>query len=117
MANATAANSLTFRVECKGETAMVHCRGHLVAGVCGGFYEKIQPLAAKHKRIVLELTELVRVDSMGLGTLVRLYVSAKSAGSKVELINLGKQVRELLGMTHLLSLFGAMGEQGISIGF
>jgi anti-sigma B factor antagonist len=117
MANAPAANSLTFRIERKGESALVHCRGHLVAGVCGGFYDKIRALIPEHKRIVLELTELVRVDSMGLGTLVRLYVSAKSAGSRIELINLGKQVRELLGLTNLLSLFGTMGEQGISIGF
>ncbi|MGO8759811.1 MAG: STAS domain-containing protein [Terracidiphilus sp.] len=115
MPNTTAANSLTFRVERKGDTAYVHCRGHLVAGVCGGFYEKICPLASDHKRIVLDLTELVRVDSMGMGALVRLYVSAKSAGSRIELINLGKQVRELLGLTNLLSLFGAMGEQGISL--
>ncbi|MGA2570249.1 MAG: STAS domain-containing protein [Terracidiphilus sp.] len=115
MPNAPATNSLTFRVERKGETALVHCRGRLVAGVCGEFYAKIQPLAAEHKQIVLDLTELTLVDSMGMGTLVRLYVSAKSAGSRIELINLGKQVRELLGLTNLLSLFGAMGEQGITL--
>jgi len=54
---------------------------------------------------------------MGLGTLVRLYVSAKSAGSCIELINLGKQVRELLGITNLLSLFGDMCEKGVAIKF
>jgi anti-sigma B factor antagonist len=54
---------------------------------------------------------------MGLGTLVRLYVSAKSGGSCLELINLGKQVRELLGITNLLSLFGDMCEKGVAIKF
>jgi anti-sigma B factor antagonist len=115
MPNAPVKNSLTFNVERKGNTALVHCHGRLVAGVCNAFYAKLHPLIAEHKRIVLDLTELALVDSMGMGTLVRLYVSAKSAGSRIELINLGKQVRELLGITNLLSLFGEMCEQGISM--
>jgi anti-anti-sigma regulatory factor len=47
--------------------------------------------------------------------LVRLYVSAKSAGCELELINLGKRIRELLGVTHLLSVFAICGEQGIKM--
>jgi anti-sigma B factor antagonist len=113
MPNASAANSLTFIVERKGAKAIVHCRGRLVAGVCGKLYDKVHPLLAEHKRVVLDLTELASVDSLGLAALVRLHVSAKSAGSCLELINLGKQVRELLGITNLLSLFEQMCESGI----
>ena len=65
------------------------------------------------KCITLDLTDLAYVDSMGLGTLVRLHVAAKGAGSSLELINLGKQIREPLGITNLLSLFGNMCEQGV----
>jgi anti-sigma B factor antagonist len=115
MPNSSAVNSLIFRVERKGDRAIVHCRGRLVAGVCGEFHAKIHPLLREHKRVVLDLTELESVDSLGLGTLVRLHVSAKSAGSCVELINLGKQVRELLGITNLLKLFAGMCESGISM--
>ncbi len=112
-----ATKTLSFEVERKGSMALVHCRGNLVAGVCNAFYAKIQPLFAEHKRVVLDLTELAFVDSMGMGTLVRLYVSAKSAGSCVELVNLGKKVRELLGITNLLSLFGEMCEKGVAMKF
>jgi len=117
MPNAPTATSLIFNVERKGEAAIVRCRGRLVAGVCGGFYEKIHPLLREHKRVVLDLTELASVDSLGLGTLVRLYVSAKSAGSCLELVNLNKKVRDLLGLTNLLSLFGDMCEKGVSMKF
>ena len=117
MPSAPAVNTLTLKVERKGDVALVHCRGRLVAGVGSKFYAEIHPLIPQCKRIVLDLTELTRVDSMGLGTLVRLYVSAKSAGSCIELINLGKQVRELLGITHLLSLFGDMCEKGVAVKF
>jgi anti-anti-sigma regulatory factor len=56
------------------------------------------------------------MDSMGLGTLVRLYVSAKSAGCVLELINVGTSVRQLLGISHLLSVFQTIGENNIRMG-
>lgn len=117
MPNAPAKKSLAFTVERKGDAALVHCRGRLVAGLCGEFYDKMRALIPDNKRIVLDLTDLAFVDSMGLGTLVRLHVSAKSGGSCIELIHLGKQVRELLGITHLLSLFGDMCEKGVNVNF
>jgi anti-sigma B factor antagonist len=52
---------------------------------------------------------------MGLGTLVRLYVSARSAGCSLELINLGKQVRQLFGTTGLMKVFADIGEGGIKM--
>jgi anti-sigma B factor antagonist len=53
------------------------------------------------------------MDSTGLGTVVRLYVSAKSAGYSLELINLGKRIRQLLGVTNLFSVFTVIGEHNI----
>jgi anti-sigma B factor antagonist len=117
MPNAPVMNSLAFNVERKDNAALVHCRGRLVSGLCGEFYDKIHALIPDNKRIVLDLTDLAFIDSMGLGTLVRLYVSAKSGGSCLELINLGKQIREILGLTNLLSLFGDMCEKGVTMKF
>ena len=74
---------------------------------------RIRELIPDNKRIVLDLTELTMMDSNGLGTLVRLYVTARSAGCNLELINLGPHVRELLGMTNLLSVFTMIGENDI----
>jgi len=88
----------------------------LVAGVDDVLYLKVRQLIPDSKRIVLDLTDLTHVDSMGLGALVRLYVSARSAGCDLELINLGKQVRQLLGTTNLLSVFTVIGEHGIRMG-
>jgi anti-sigma B factor antagonist len=115
--SAQTTKSLTFSVEHKGETALVHCRGQLVAGVGSEFAAHIRKLIPEHKKIVLDLTDLTKVDSMGLGTLVTLYTSAKRGGSCLELVNLGKQVRELLGITNLLSLFGDMCDKGVAIKF
>jgi len=104
-------------VEHKGAQAIVHCHGRLVAGVGNVLYKRVHGLLPEAKCIVLDLTDVAFVDSMGLGTLVRIYVSAKAAGSRVELVNLGKQIRELLGITNLLSVFGDMCEKGVAIKF
>lgn len=47
---------------------------------------------------------------MGIGTQVRLYVSAKSRSCELTLINLGKRVRELLRLTLLSSVFTVIGD-------
>lgn len=106
--------SLTVKIERTGEKCVVHCSGKLVSGVCGFFYKKVHEQIASSKLIVLDLTDLEWVDSMGLGTMVRLYAGCKSAGCQLQAIHLGKRVRELLGLTNLLGIFADMGEKGIT---
>jgi anti-sigma B factor antagonist len=54
---------------------------------------------------------------MGLGTIVRLYVSAKTGGSRLMLVNMAPRIRQLLGITNLLSVLTDMCEQGVTIRF
>jgi anti-sigma B factor antagonist len=116
MPDKAATSLLTLDIVRAGGAIVVRCNGKLVAGVNDVLYSKVSELIPETKRIVLDLTNLARVDSMGLGTLVRLYVSCRSAGCSLELINLGKQVRQLLGTTNLLSVFAIVGEHGIKMG-
>jgi anti-sigma B factor antagonist len=115
MSDKATASPLTLDVVRAGDAFVVHCNGKLVAGVNDILYVKVCKLIPATKRIVLDLTNLTRVDSTGLGTLVRLKVSARSAGCSVELINLGKQVRLLLGTTGLMKVFATIGESGIKL--
>ena len=115
MFNKVAASSLTLDIVHSGDFYLVRCNGRLVAGVTEILYAGVCKLIPETKRIVLDLTNLTRVDSMGLGTLVRLYVSTRSAGCSLELINLGKQVRTLLGTSGLMSVFVVIGEHGIKL--
>lgn len=107
-----ASTILTLEVDPSGSVPVVRCHGKLVANVSDMFYERIHALIPGTNRIVLDFSDLTRMDSMGLGALVRLYVSAKSKGCRLELVNLGKQIRELLGLTHLWSVFADIGECG-----
>lgn len=105
----------TLEIERSPDTAVVRCHGRLVSGAHDVFYAEVRQLIPASKRIVLDLTDLAQMDSMGLGTLIRLYVSAKSAGCDLELINIGKKIRQLLGMTHVLSALTVIDEKGIPI--
>jgi anti-sigma B factor antagonist len=113
MPDQIAARKLTLEINHAANVVIVRCRGRLVAGENDQLHSRIRPLIPDNKRIVLDLTELSLMDSTGLGTLVRLYVTAKSAGCKLELTNVGKHVRELLGVTNVLSVFTIIGEHDI----
>jgi anti-anti-sigma factor len=98
---------------CTGNVIVVVCHGRLVSSVSDLLYTTVSQLIPTTHRIVLDLSDLKHTDSMGLGTLVRLYVKAKSAGCSLELINLNKQIRHLLGLTHLFDVFTVVGENGV----
>jgi anti-sigma B factor antagonist len=115
MSDEAAASRLTLDFARVGNAAVVRCRGKLVVGVNNILYTKVSELIPDNKRIVLDLTDLTFMDSTGLGTLVRLYVAARSTGCNLELTNLGKRIRELLGIANLLSVFTIIGENGIRL--
>ncbi|MEO7028280.1 MAG: STAS domain-containing protein [Acidobacteriaceae bacterium] len=104
---------LTLIVEDKGATAVVLCQGKLVLGVTDLLYLPVSQLMSNHQSIVLDLAGLTHMDSIGLGTLVRLYVASKTRGCTLELRNLGKKVRDLLILTNLLPVFSIVGETRI----
>jgi anti-anti-sigma factor len=86
-----------------------------VGGVNDVLYAQICRLIPDTKRIVLDLTDLTQMDSMGLGALIRVYASARKAGATLELVNLAPRIRQLLGMTNLLSAFTVIGENNVII--
>ena len=108
-------SSLTLDISRTSNSALVRCSGKLVAPVTGFLYTEVRPLISESQQVVLDLTDLTHMDSMGIGVIVRLYVNAKSAGCNFQLINLGKRIRELLGVTNLLSVFAIVGEDGVKL--
>ena len=98
-----------------GSFARVRCIGKLIAPSTEILQAEVRSLLPGVKRIVLDLTDLSYMDSSGLGSIIGLYVSAKTAGAKLEVINLSKRVRELFSITNVLSLFDVCGEQNIRI--
>jgi anti-anti-sigma factor len=65
----------------------------------------VNDLLDKTRQIVLELGNVARIDSSGLGTLVAVYVSARKIGGDIKLANLGNHIREALRITRLVEVF------------
>jgi anti-sigma B factor antagonist len=106
---------LTLEIDRTNDVAVVQCHGQLVSGFTDILYSNVRPMIPDTKRIVLDLSHLTYMDSMGLGTLVSLYTSARAAGCEMQLFNIGMRIRELLGLTNLLSVFTIIGEHGLRL--
>ncbi|MGI9102317.1 MAG: STAS domain-containing protein [Terriglobales bacterium] len=89
---------------------LVRCSGRLTSEDSEMLRLEVGKLIPQTSRVVLDLTDLRYMDSSGLGALVRVYVSCKTAGCDLQLINLNQRIKELLGLTNLLSVFSTAGQ-------
>lgn len=92
---------------------VVKCGGHLTFDVSANFKTEVKALIPETRRIILDLTDLGYMDSSGLGAIISVYVTAKKSGCELRLINFNKRVRELFGITHVLSMFEDFGQFNI----
>jgi anti-anti-sigma factor len=96
---------LTVRTDRQPDLLILHCSGALIAESAPLLKSHIKEMLPREKRITLDLAQLTRMDSAGLGVLVGLYVSARKANVEFQLTNISAPIRDLLGVTHLLSVF------------
>lgn len=95
------------------DAMVVECAGRLTTEYAPRLKTEVKSMIPAQKRIILDLGKVAFMDSSGVGTLVGLYISARNAGCKLEVCNMSKAVRDLLGMSHLLSVFEACGRYGM----
>jgi anti-anti-sigma factor len=103
-----------FQVDCyeREDALIAECHGKLTFENTQVLKDAVRDRIPGHKLIVIDLKEVPQVDSSGLGTVVGLYVSARTRGGRVEIINASQQIRDLFSMTNLLSLFEPVGRHG-----
>jgi anti-sigma B factor antagonist len=97
------------------DVTVVKCSGRLISDFTPAFKEQVRPLLESGKPVILDFTAVTHLDSSGLGTVVSLYVSAKRRGCQLGLVHLTTHVRELLGLTHLLSALEACGQYMVKL--
>lgn len=90
------------------KTTTVRCHGRLVNQTANELRDAVKPLIPQGGVIVIDLTDLSFMDSLGLGTLVGLKVSALNEGyCRLTLVNLTPRIQELLRLTQLTNLFSS----------
>lgn len=97
---------LSLDSRCCGKVYVLQCRGRIVSG------EESQTLEAgmmralqDSNRLVLDLREVSRVDSSGMGLLVRFLSRMKNHGGDLRLAGPPPFLRTLLKMTKLATVF------------
>ncbi|HEX4321703.1 MAG TPA: STAS domain-containing protein [Acidobacteriaceae bacterium] len=92
--------------ENKWKVTTITCHGRLVSDTADKLKELVKALISEGGHIVIDFADLNYLDSLGLGALVGLKVSAINKGfCKLEFVNLSPRVRELLRITNLTELF------------
>ena len=99
---------LTVNVESISEVAVVRCSGRIVRGhetalLCSAMQQE-------SRNVVLDLTEVDAIDAAGVGALL----SLQAAGVYLKLLNPSRQVREILKVTRLNSIFEIGESQSIA---
>jgi len=89
-----------------GDVTIVRCSGRIVAGGEAEELRKhISDLLRDRRDIVLHLGDVVFIDSSGVGTIVRLLTSTRSARGDMKLCNLPPAVLHVLNITSMIKLF------------
>src|SRR5512139_3800067 len=96
---------LTLDVAAATETATVWCHGRLTLTSAAELRDTVKPLIAGRRAITLDLTDVTLMDSVGLGTVVSLYASARRGDCQLLVVNIRPRIRELFSITRVLSLF------------
>lgn len=97
------------------DSAIVRCRGALTLTTAGRLRHEVKRLLLEVRRVTVDFADLALIDSVGLGTMAALYVSARNADRDLYVVNIGARVREMFSVTRLLSLFECAGEANVRI--
>jgi anti-anti-sigma factor len=100
-----------FRVHCyeRDGALIAECHGKLIFGNTRELKDAVREKIPGHQRLLIDLKEVPLIDSSGLGVVAALYVSARTRGCQVEVVNASQQIRQLFSITNMLSLFEAAG--------
>jgi anti-anti-sigma factor len=97
------------------DSTVVQCTGRLTLEHTDALKSHVRSLLPSAKGIILDLKGVGRMDSAGLGALVALYISAKKANCDLLFANYNQSIKDLLGLTNLLSVFEACAQSGMRI--
>jgi|SRR5579862_1873054 anti-anti-sigma factor len=104
-AAAVPSSGLKLHTYASKDAQVVQCSGRLTTETAALLKTQVQALLPDAKRIILDLAEVTRMDSSGLGAVIAVYVSAKKHKCALLLVNYNQSIRDLLGLANLLSIF------------
>jgi len=84
---------------------VVELPGRIVAVNNRAFDKDLAPLIKPNAKIILDLTQVNRLDSSGVGSIVACLKQVRTAGGDVKLCGLSMKIRALFEMVRLNRVF------------
>jgi anti-sigma B factor antagonist len=72
-------------------------------------------MGKNYKNILLNLADVRHIDSAGVGELMSCYTSVRNQGGQFKLMRLSKNVRDLLQITKLYTVFDIEEDEGKAV--
>jgi len=109
--------SITTNTRQVGSVTIVDITGRIVLGEESASVRDVVSalLNDGHKQILLNLAAVEYIDSMGLGSLVGAFATAKKQGGELKLCNLPDKVADLMQMTKLYTVFDILNDESAGV--
>jgi anti-anti-sigma factor len=95
---------LKLEVAATAEETLVRCIGKMTFTSAGALQAELRRLIPETNRLVLDLAEMTYLDSFGLGVLVGAHLSAQRQQRQLKMMNVSRQAKQLMEVTHLTYL-------------
>jgi anti-sigma B factor antagonist len=98
---------LTIRTRHVSDVTIVDIAGRVVLGQESATLRSLvsELLDNGHKKLVFNLGDVNYIDSSGLGHLISAYTTVRNRGGELKLLNLTKNVHNIMQMTKLYTIF------------
>jgi anti-sigma B factor antagonist len=106
--------SLKLNTRQAGDVAVIDVSGRIALGEGSSVVlDAMRDLTTKgNKKILLNLSNVSYIDSLGIGELVAGFTSVANAGGTVKLLGLNKHVKDVLQITRLYTVFEVFEDEG-----
>lgn len=99
-----------------GDVTILEIRGRITLGEGASLLrEAIRHTLNHNSRVLIDLAEVTYIDSTGLGEMVGGWVSARNRGADMKLLHIKSQIKDLLQVTKLLTVFECFEDEGVAL--
>ena len=109
--------SLKISARRSGDVTILDLDGRVTIGRDNdSLNDRLQDLVHQEvKKVLVNLSSVSQLDSSGLSTLVRAYISFQNTGGSMKLLHPGGHVREVLELTHLTKTIPTLDDEAAAV--